>query len=62
MVLPLQYVLFNSVAFVRFSPSELHRLRGFELEFELIETQMAQKPIERAEVYASSLCASQNEK
>jgi hypothetical protein len=33
-----------------------------ELEFELIQTQMAQKPKLRAEVYARALCASQNVK
>ena len=33
-----------------------------ELEFELIQTQMTQKPMLRAEVYARSLRASQNRK
>jgi hypothetical protein len=34
----------------------------FELELELIHTQMAQKPMLRAEVYAHALRASQNVK
>jgi len=33
-----------------------------ELEFELIQTQMAQKPMLRAEVYAHAMRASQNRK
>jgi hypothetical protein len=33
-----------------------------ELELELIQTQMAQKPMLRAEVYARALCASKNVK
>ena len=33
-----------------------------ELELELIQTQMAQKPMLRAEVYARALRASQNRK
>ena len=37
------------------SPADL-----FELELELIQTQMAQKPMLRAEVYARALRASQN--
>jgi len=35
---------------------------GLELELELIQTQMAQKPILRAEVYAHAMRASQNRK
>jgi len=31
-------------------------------ELELIQTQMAQKPMLRAEVYAHAMCASQNRK
>jgi len=40
------------------------RLRHFtaELELELIHTQMAQKPVLRAEVYAHAMRASQNRK
>ena len=34
----------------------------FELELELIQTQMTQKPMLRAEVYARALHASQNRK
>ena len=34
----------------------------FELELELIQTQMTQKPMLRAEVYARALRASQNRK
>ena len=34
----------------------------FELELELIQTQMAQKPMLRAEVYAHAMRASQNRK
>ena len=34
----------------------------FELELELIQTQMAQKPMLRAEVYANAMRASQNRK
>ena len=33
-----------------------------ELELELIQTQMAQKPVLRAEVYAHAMRASQNRK
>ena len=33
-----------------------------ELELELIQTQMVQKPMLRAEVYAHAMCASQNRK
>ena len=35
---------------------------GIELELELIQTQMAQKPMLRAEVYAHAMRASQNRK
>ena len=35
---------------------------GIELELELIQTQMTQKPMLRAEVYARALRASQNRK
>ena len=35
---------------------------GLELELELIQTQMTQKPMLRAEVYARALRASQNRK
>ena len=35
---------------------------GEELELELIQTQMAQKPMLRAEVYAHAMRASQNRK
>ena len=35
---------------------------GDELELELIQTQMTQKPMLRAEVYARALRASQNRK
>ena len=34
----------------------------FELELELIQTQMAQKPMLRAEVYAHAMRTSQNHK
>ena len=37
-------------------------LKGEELELELIQTQMTQKPMLRAEVYARALRASQNRK
>jgi len=37
-------------------------LRPIELELELIQTQMTQKPMLRAEVYARALRASQNRK
>jgi hypothetical protein len=36
--------------------------KGYELELELIQTQMTQKPMQRAEVYARALRASQNRK
>jgi len=36
--------------------------REIELELELIQTQMAQKPMLRAEVYAHAMRASQNRK
>jgi len=35
-------------------------LRVYELELELIQTQMTQKPVLRAEVYAHAMRASQN--
>ena len=35
---------------------------NYELELELIQTQMTQKPVLRAEVYARALRASQNRK
>ena len=37
-------------------------IRGRELELELILTQMAHKPVLRAEVYAHAMRASQNRK
>ena len=37
-------------------------VRGAHLELELIQTQMTQKPMLRAEVYARALRASQNRK
>ena len=37
-------------------------LNELELELELIQTQMAQKPMLRAEVYAHAMRASQNRK
>jgi len=40
----------------------LHHLLELELELEVIQTQMAQKPMLRAEVYARVLRASQNVK
>ena len=39
--------------------SRVHSLTDFVLEFELIQTQMAQKPMLRGEVYARALRASQ---
>ena len=39
-----------------------HYLLILELELELIQTQMAQKPMLRAEVYAHAMRASQNRK
>ena len=45
------------------SVSERGRTRTMaELELELIQTQMAQKPMLRAEVYAHAMRASQNRK
>ena len=57
-------------ATVASSPLALRRLvvtvpvviKELELELELIQTQMAQKPMLRAEVYARALRASQNVK
>ena len=43
---------------LHFSATALYR--GVELELELIQTQMAQKPVLRAEVYAHAMRASQN--
>ena len=43
-------------------PGEIPRGPGTELELELIQTQMTQKPMLRAEVYARALRASQNRK
>jgi hypothetical protein len=37
-------------------------MNDFKLELELIQTQMTQKPMLRAEVYARALRASQNRK
>ena len=50
-----------------FSATALYRgvslfLGSIELELELIQTQMAQKPMLRAEVYAHAMRASQNRK
>jgi hypothetical protein len=42
--------------------SRLKRKRLSKLELELIQTQMTQKPMLRAEVYARALRASQNRK
>ena len=39
-----------------------HQFYRLELELELIQTQMTQKPMLRAEVYARALHASQNRK
>ena len=44
------------------SCSAMHRQPAYELELELIQTQMAQKPMLRAEVYAHAMRASQNRK
>ena len=46
----------------KFSPKlpQRTRRRNCELELELIQTQMTQKPMLRAEVYARALRASQN--
>jgi len=49
----------------QFSKWVRHIYTGFgaqELELELIQTQMTQKPMLRAEVYARALRASQNRK
>ena len=40
----------------------LYQILELELELELIQTQMAQKPMLRAEVYAHAMRASQNRK
>ena len=40
----------------------ISRTTSYELELELIQTQMTQKPMLRAEVYARALRASQNGK
>ena len=42
--------------------SVVRRNRTLELELELIQTQMAQKPMLRVEMYARTFCASQNER
>ena len=45
------------------SNKDRNKFRGLtELELELIQTQMTQKPMLRAEVYARALRASQNRK
>ena len=52
-----RFLLFFFLSVIgRFANSEL------ELELELIQTQMTQKPMLRAEVYARALRASQNRK
>jgi hypothetical protein len=43
-------------------PTELKSSSLCKLELELIQTQMAQKPMLRAEVYAHAMRASQNRK
>ena len=43
-------------------PNIFSELAKLELELELIQTQMTQKPMLRAEVYARALRASQNRK
>ena len=43
-------------------PEPVSKMRLPELELELIQTQMAQKPMLRAEVYAHAMRASQNRK
>ena len=63
---------FARVSFLRNTKSAALGVSGFEkrnirvpraeLELELIQTQMAQKPMLRAEVYARALRASQNRK
>jgi len=40
----------------------VYRQLAWELELELIQTQMAQKPMLRAEVYAHAIRASKNRK
>ena len=42
--------------------AEIDQTRRAELELELIQTRMAQKPMPRAEVYAHAMRASQNRK
>jgi len=42
--------------------NNIYYLPVVELELELIQTQMAQKPMLRAEVYAHAMRASQNRK
>jgi len=53
-------------AYSHYSPLQCSRFnytkRLIELELELIQTQMAQKPMLRAEVYAHAMRASQNRK
>ena len=50
----------NSIIFRE--PVFIPVFRELELELELIQTQMTQKPMLRAEVYARALRASQNRK
>ena len=45
---------------VQVTQRNFYLTREFEIELELIQTQMAQKPMLRAEVYARALRASQN--
>jgi len=46
----------------RTEPKKEFGFTALELELELIQTQMAQKPMLRAEVYAHAMRASQNRK
>ena len=54
----------GGAALVSFIATVTQAASGFwvELELELIQTQMTQKPMLRAEVYARALRASQNRK
>ena len=56
------HVILVMVAIVDYYIRANHSITGKELELELIQTQMAQKPMLRAEVYAHAMRASQNRK
>jgi len=52
-------MLMATATIATLAPVKMGHKREFELELELIQTQMTQKPMLRAEVYAHAMRASQ---